>query len=164
VVSEADLLRTQEAQEDHAGLLPGPPPRPGAPGTAAELMSAPAVCITGDASVVAAARMMHTRNVKRLPVVDADGRLVGVVARADLLRVFLRDDRAIRAEIVEEVLGQVAGVSPASVGVEVEQGRVVLSGDVERAELAPILVRLCASVDGVVSVADRIRRPDPVGS
>ncbi|GAA4990577.1 hypothetical protein GCM10025734_17510 [Kitasatospora paranensis] len=45
-----------------------------------------------------------------------------------------------------------------------EQGRVVLSGDVERAELAPILVRLCASVDGVVSVTDRIRRPDPVGS
>ncbi|GAA4990570.1 hypothetical protein GCM10025734_17500 [Kitasatospora paranensis] len=114
VVSEADLLRTQEAQEDHSGLLPGPPPRHGAPVTASGLMSAPAVCITGEASVVAAARTMHARNVKRLPVVDTDGRLVGVVARADLLRVFLRDDRAIRAEILEEVLGQVAGVSPAS--------------------------------------------------
>ncbi|MFD9130122.1 CBS domain-containing protein [Kitasatospora sp. NPDC059571] len=163
VVSEADLLRTEESQEDPTGLRPGPPPPPSAPLTASDLMSAPAVCTTGEVSVVAAARMMHGRGVKRLPVIDADGRLVGVVARADLLRVFLRDDPAIRAEIIEEVLGQVAGVSPAPVGVEVDQGRVVLSGEVARAELAPVLVRLAASVDGVVSVTDRIGRPQPVG-
>lgn len=94
-------------------------------------MTSPAVCTTADTSVVAAARLMERHHVKRLPVVDGDGRLVGIVSRADLLRVFLRDDQAIRREIVEDLLGQVEGISPAAVGVEVEQGRVVLSGTAE---------------------------------
>ncbi|MFD0385121.1 BON domain-containing protein [Streptomyces stramineus] len=106
-------------------------------------------------SVVGAARLMNDRKVKRLPVVDGTGRLVGMVSRGDLLRVFLRDDRTIRAEIVEEVLHEVAGVSPAAVGVEVEQGQVVLSGTIEPPELVPLVLRLCRSVEGVVSVTDR---------
>jgi osmotically-inducible protein OsmY len=52
----------------------------------------------------------------------------------------------------------VAGVSPAAVGVEVEQGRVVLSGAVAQPYLASVLVRLCRAVDGVVAVTDRIDR------
>jgi hypothetical protein len=56
------------------------------------------------------------------------------------------------------VLGQVVGVSPAAVGVEVDQGRVVLSGRLGPPYLAPIVLRLCAAVDGVVSVTDRIER------
>ncbi|MFE0462457.1 CBS domain-containing protein [Kitasatospora sp. NPDC058965] len=159
VVSEADLMCTQAAQDDPAGALAGPSAPAGERVTAGELMSSPAVCIGADATVVAAARTMQRRGVKRLPVVDTAGRLVGIVSRADVLRVFLRSDRAIRQEIVEEVLGQVAGVSPAAVGVEVDQGRVVLSGSVDQPYLAPIVVRLCRAVDGVVAVTDRIDRP-----
>lgn len=62
----------------------------------------------------------------------------------------------IRREIVEEVLGRVEGVSPALVGVEVDQGRVVLSGTVPEPHLVPIVLNLCRSVDGVVSVTDRL--------
>ncbi|GAA2784424.1 CBS domain-containing protein [Kitasatospora paracochleata] len=158
VVSEADLLRTQAAQEDPATLLPPPQAPDVGPATARELMTSPALCTAPDASVVAAARLMARRGVKRLPVVDEEGRLVGMVSRSDLLRVFLRDDLVIRREIVEEVLGRMAGISPAAVGVEVEQGRVVLSGTIEPADLVPIVLRLCRAVDGVVSVTDRTGR------
>ncbi|BFV60640.1 CBS domain-containing protein [Kitasatospora sp. CMC57] len=155
VVSEADLMRTQAAQEDPSGLFPAPElPNAGA-ATARELMTSPAVCTTADASVVAAARLMGRHQVKRLPVVDASGRLVGMVSRSDVLRVFLRDDQAIRREIVEEVLAGTEGVSPAAVGVEVEQGRVVLSGSITPPYLLSIVLRLCRAVDGVVSVTDR---------
>jgi len=166
IVSEADLMRTQSAQEDPSALLPPPPAAAEGPGqagaaTAQELMTSPAICITPSASVVAAARLMARHQIKRLPVVDEDGRLAGLVSRRDLLQVFLRDDQSIRADIVEGVLGQVEGVSPAAVGVEVDQGRVTLSGTVERTYLVPVLLRLCRSLDGVVSVTDRIRRPAP---
>jgi CBS-domain-containing membrane protein len=124
-------------------------------------MSGPVVHTTAGASVVAAARLMSLHGVKRLPVVDAEGRLSGMVSRGDLLRVFLRDDRAIHREIVEE-LGAMPGVSPSAVGVEVDQGRVVLSGTVEDPVLAGRVLRICRSVDGVVSVTDRTVRAEPV--
>ncbi|WP_431682639.1 CBS domain-containing protein [Kitasatospora sp. KL5] len=154
IVSEADLLHTQALQDDPDEMRAVPAPD-GDRATAAELMSAPVVCITADASVVAAARQMERHKVKRLPVVDADGRLVGMVSRADLVQVFLRDDRAISQEIADEVLGQIEGLDPAAVGVEVDQGRVTLSGTIDPPYLAPIVRRLCRSIDGVASVTDR---------
>ncbi|WP_317634082.1 CBS domain-containing protein [Kitasatospora sp. DSM 101779] len=156
VVSEADLLHRQAVQDDpdEARTLPLPDADAA---TARELMSTPVVCITPDASVVAAARRMERHGVKRLPVVDGDGRLVGMVARADLVRVFLRDDRAVRREIVEDVLGAVDGVGPDAVAVEVDQGRVTLRGTIDPPGLAQVVLRLCRSVDGVVSVTDMTR-------
>ena len=50
-----------------------------------EIMSRPAIVIRSDASLALAARVMRDRVVNRLPVVD-DGRLVGVVARSDVLQ------------------------------------------------------------------------------
>ena len=64
--------------------------RPMLTATARELMTAPAVVTTADATVESATRLAAHKRVQRLPVVDADGVLVGIVARADLLRVFLR--------------------------------------------------------------------------
>ncbi|MFF2745829.1 CBS domain-containing protein [Kitasatospora sp. NPDC058048] len=159
VVSEADLLRTLAAQEDPASLLPAPESAQAGPNgevTAADLMTAQPVCTTPDTSVVAAARLMSRHGLKRLPVLDEEGRVIGMVSRGDLLRVFLREDVVIRREIVEEVLGRIDGVSPAQVGVEVNQGRVVLSGTVPEQHLVPIVLNLCRSVDGVVSVTDRL--------
>ncbi|WP_432246775.1 CBS domain-containing protein [Streptomyces sanyensis] len=142
VVSEADLLRR------HTGGT-------GAD-TAEGLMSSPAVVARPGWSAVQAARVMEDRRIKRLPVVADDGRLVGVVSRSDLLQLFLRRDRAIQEEIVEDVLAGTLGVSPAAVGVEVADGRVTLSGTLERRSLARIVVRLCESIDGVVDVVDRL--------
>ena len=57
--------------------------------TATGLMTSPAVTIGPDALLGTAARLMSQRRIKRLPVVDRAGKLIGIVSRADLLRVFL---------------------------------------------------------------------------
>jgi len=60
--------------------------------TAAELMTTPVRAVHADEPVSFAARQLAKSRLRRLFVVDWDGRLVGVVARRDLLRVFPRDD------------------------------------------------------------------------
>ena len=47
---------------------------------------------------------MYVRRVKRLPVIDADGRLAGIVSRADVLAVYGRAD----VEIGEEIRNDIA--------------------------------------------------------
>ena len=54
--------------------------------TARDLMTAPAITIDPKATIAEAARMMHARHLKRLPVVDESGRLVGIVSRSDLIK------------------------------------------------------------------------------
>lgn len=162
VVSEADLLRKEAALLDPAGLLPVLRPRPeerakAEAATAGELMNSPAVTARPQWTVVEAAQVMERHHVKRLPVVDEAGRLVGVISRADLLRVFLRGDSAIRAEISGEVLVRTLGIAPSAVIVRVVDGRVSLSGTVERKSLIPVVVRLCRGVDGVVDVTAELR-------
>ncbi|WMX48447.1 CBS domain-containing protein [Streptomyces roseicoloratus] len=144
VVSEADLVRHSATGERH--------------GTAGALMSSPAVVARPEWSVVRAARVMDRAKVKRLPVVDVDGRLVGVLSRSDLVQLFLRRDRAIQEEIVEDVITRTLALSPSDVSVEVEDGIVTLSGTARRPGLVPVLLRLCNSVDGVVEVVDRLER------
>jgi CBS-domain-containing membrane protein len=159
VVSEADLLRREAAQPDSSGLLAlldDEPPWPGparSATTAAELMTAPAVVARPEWTVVQAARVMDAHRIKRLPVVDDTGVLVGIVSRADLLQVFLRRDHLIREEISGDLLERTLGISPDEVGVDVTDGRVTLHGTVERRSLVPVVMRLCEGVDGVVEVS-----------
>jgi CBS domain-containing protein len=160
LVSEADLLPKVEFAGDdpRAGLLARRARRTArakAGGdTAADLMTAPAVTVDPDTTVVAAARLMESEAVKRLPVVDGDGRLVGIVARSDLLRVFLRGDGDIRAEVEADVLGRTLAIEPSDVDVEVRAGVVRLRGRVDRSSTARIAVRLTRAVTGVVDVLD----------
>lgn len=161
LVSEADLLLNEAAQEDPAGLLLTPqlPSRDRARSratTAEGLMTSPAVCARPEWTVVEAARLMQRRRVKRLPVVDEAGRLVGIVSRSDLLRVFLRQDRAIREEIRHDVLDRTLRLSPDAIDVQVHEGRVTLTGTVEHRALAAVVERLCRSVDGVIDVTNRL--------
>ncbi len=142
VVSEADLLRRPS---DERGRT-----------TAGAIMTSPAVVARPDWSAVQAARTMEERKVKRLPVVDDAGRLIGVISRSDLVQLFLRRDRAIQEEILEDILTRTLGIAPSAVTVDVADGTVTLSGTVGRRSLAPIALRLCESVDGVVEVIDRL--------
>lgn len=164
VVSEADLLRTdllrkEAAQLDPAGRLPVPHPKPAARSkaeaatAAAGLMNSPAVTARPRWTVVDAAQVMERHRVKRLPVVDEADRLVGLVSRADPLRVFLRGDRAIREEIDADLLPRTLGIAPDAILVRVVDGRVTLRGTVERKSLVPVVVRLCGGVDAVVDVS-----------
>jgi predicted transcriptional regulator len=119
---------------------------------ATHLMTAPAVVVGPDTSVGAAAKLMDAEHVKRLPVVDDAGRIVGVVSRKDLLSLFLRDDEDIRREVVDEVLVRVMWIDPSRVAVSVEQGIVTLDGTIERRSTIAIIKELVARLAGVVEV------------
>lgn len=168
VVSEADLLRKQLGL---TALLPEgyPQARSGAHDeepdevlgkigatTAEGLMTSPAVVARPEWTVVEAGWVMEARRIKRLPVVDDDGVLVGMISRSDLLQIFLRRDRAIQEEVLEGVLTRTLGLSPSAITVDVTDGHVTLSGLVERRSVIPTAVRLCRGVDGVVAVLDRL--------
>ncbi|MFE7233490.1 CBS domain-containing protein [Streptomyces sp. NPDC001231] len=161
VVSEADLLRKTTDQADPSGRTPIPHleawERAKAEGSRAEeLMSAPAVCARPEWTVVEAARLMETQHVKRLPVVDEADRLLGIVSRGDLLRIFLRRDEAISDEITGDLLRRTLGIDPRDVTAEVRDGRVTLAGTVESRSLIPVIEQLCRGVDGVVSVSGNL--------
>jgi CBS-domain-containing membrane protein len=158
VVSSADLVPKIEfaGDDDHLRLFENRHTRQArgkAHATAAgELMNAPAITVMSTTSVVAAARIMESEALKRLPVVDDMGRLIGMVTRRDLLKVFLRLDEEIRREIVAEAVDGLVGVDGSKLRVEVDDGIVTLLGEVERASLIPALVRQVERVDGVVDV------------
>ncbi|QKV90590.1 CBS domain-containing protein [Streptomyces sp. NA02950] len=161
VVSEADLLRKSAGQTDPSGRLPVPHleawERAKAQGARAEeLMSAPAVCARPEWSVVEAARLMSARHIKRLPVVDETDKLLGIISRGDMLRIFLRHDEAIQEEIERDLLRRTLRLAPSAVTVDVREGEVTLDGSVGTRSLIPVLVRLCRGVDGVVSVTQHI--------
>ncbi|GAA1682799.1 CBS domain-containing protein [Nonomuraea maheshkhaliensis] len=166
MVSEADLLRKEEFREQfyREGYRPPlrarlrhPKGRRKAEGdTAAELMTAPAVTISPPASAVEAARLMDRHGIKRLAVVDYNGRLVGIVSRRDLVKLFLRGDEAIAAEVRDDVLDRSLWADTGDVRVDVRQGVVTLSGRMERRAEAAIAVRMTGRVNGVVDVVDRL--------
>ncbi|WP_406277783.1 CBS domain-containing protein [Embleya sp. NBC_00896] len=157
VVSEADLLHTRIAQARADAISPGPHRRTGREPkgvghTARELMTSPVVTVDPLAGTLRAARLMDRHHVKRLPVVDGSGRLVGIVSRRDLLRTLLQPDPVIRTEIEEGVLREALWLEPGQVTVEVQDAVVRLSGKVDNRSLIDIVVRLCRAVEGVDSV------------
>ncbi|WP_431682641.1 CBS domain-containing protein [Kitasatospora sp. KL5] len=157
MVSEADLIRKEAVLPDPEGRTPGRwlPPKDRARAeaeTAGGLMTTPAVTARPGWSVPEAARQMDKHKVKRLPVVDEAGRLVGIVSRRDLLQVFLRHDAAIREEIVHDVFGQILWTHSEDVRVTVQDGVVTVTGRLPRRSLIPIAEQLCRAVDGVVAV------------
>ena len=162
VVSEADLLLKEEFTDPDQDIPLFWTKRRrlerdrAAATTARDLMSVAVVSIAPDATVAEAARRMHTAGVKRLPVLDEGGRLVGIVSRADLLKVFNRPDQAIRREIMDEVIVGEFMMDPNRFFIHVTDGVVVLQGRVERRSLLPYLVRAVHSVEGVVRVKNRL--------
>ncbi|MEU7580123.1 CBS domain-containing protein [Streptomyces sp. NPDC041068] len=165
VISETDLL-VREAQN------PDPHPRrirlprmssaarkdraKATARTAGQLMSAPPVCAHADDTIAEGARCMAQRKVERLPVVDDEDRLVGIVTRRDLLQVFLRADEAIRREVIEQVLVRTLWLAPQTVRIDVQDGVVTLDGQLERRSEIPIALHMTREIDGVVAVVDKL--------
>lgn len=109
VVSEADLLHKIEFAGEPARRRVIPSRHrsdrdKGDGRVATDFMSAPAVTTGPRTPVAGAARLMAQKQVKRLPVVDDEGRLLGIVSRADLLREHLRSDEELRRDIVEDTV------------------------------------------------------------
>jgi CBS domain-containing protein len=162
VVSEADLL-AKEALADPGmldGLVHHKEVHKAEGLTAGDLMTHPAVTVRPDDSVEHAARMMYTLRIKRLPVVNAGGVLVGVVTRTDLLAVYDRSDEEIREEILDQVIVHEFLEDPRQFSVTVEDGVVTLEGKPETTELGRRIVRKVRHVAGVVALRDRLSYPD----
>ncbi len=162
IVSEADVLRKEERNFRRLGTgLPRRTRREREQAearTAAELMTTPVVTIHPDAPLGAAARLMNGHHIRRLPVVDSSGKLIGIVSRRDLLSVFLRPDE----EIAAEVHGMLTGIllaEPDGVEVSVRDGAVTLVGTLAREDLIPVAERLASGVDGVVAVVGKLTGP-----
>lgn len=162
VVSEADfLVKEQGARAVHrrrfASLL-GEDPRTQAQlgklaaRTAGEAMTAPAVTVAPARAIRDAAELMTSRRINRLPVVE-DGRLVGIVTRADLVRAYLRSDDELTRTIREDVLRRILWLDPASFTVEVRNGEATVAGSVERRSTAEIVAETIRLVPGVVDAS-----------
>lgn len=163
VVSEADLLPKEEFKDSDPArfdrLRRIDDLAKAAGGTAEDLMSSPAVTIHAYATVAEAARAMARKGVKRLPVVDEQGMLAGIVSRSDLLKVYLRDDEDIAREVGEEVVARLFRNREPTVEVTVTEGVVTLSGSLADTSMVPLVARLVRAVEGVVNVELRLTAP-----
>ena len=170
VVSEADLLVKQGHADDREppGWFATPRRRREAAKVGAEvagdLMTSPAVTIDPQARLTRIARTMAEKKVKRLPVVDKDGELIGIVSRSDVIRAFLRPDADIRREIDENMFEYGLLGPPHSVTIDVADGVVELQGFLELRSSVELVVEMVGSIDGVVDVVNGLtyRRDDTV--
>ncbi|MFJ3235321.1 CBS domain-containing protein [Streptomyces sp. NPDC086787] len=164
VVSEADLLPKEELRdnpEDAYAQARGPGVTAKARAdTAADLMSSPAITVRPGDTLAAAARIMARAGVKRLPVVDETGLLEGVASRADLLKVFLRDDDSIAEEVRREIVSYLFPPPTSALQVDVHDGVVTLTGRIRDTALVPVAARLVRAVEGVVDVQFDLARDD----
>ncbi len=119
-------------------------------------MSSPAITITPEVSIVAAARAFDRGHVSHLVVIEADGTLAGIVTPRDLLKVYLRTDDDIRREILGEVIAKYLGCDPDRAEVTVTDGIVTLRGEVERKSMVPLAAQVTRSVEGVVNVVNEL--------
>jgi predicted transcriptional regulator len=143
VVSETDLLTRRTA----------------AGGTAADLMTCPAVTTSPDELVSRVARLMSRRKLHRLPVVDRQGHLVGIVCRSDVLSVFTRPDEEIRHEITQDLILDGFFTDPDRLMVTVKDGIVTLAGAPGSVVLGRSIVDQVWHVEGVIAVRDRFSYP-----
>jgi CBS domain-containing protein len=166
VVSEADIVTSETAGTGRAGVLAraralaGQRAGVSMPRTAGEAMTSPAVTIGSDRTVMQAAHVIADRGVNRLPVVDEDGRLVGMVTRADVVRAFVRSDEEIARELREGVVQRLVEPGSGTVQVAVADGEVLLTGEVDSSTTARLLEYLSSRAPGVVALRSELRSPE----
>jgi CBS domain-containing protein len=135
-------------------------------GTVRDVMTTPAVTVSPTMSLKEAAHIMHTRKLKRLPVVDEAGQLVGVLGRLDVLQSIARgyarrtsphtgtlpQEHRTVAEIMEREVPTVAETTPLADVV----GK-LLDSDVKRV----LVLDSAGKLAGIVTDTDLVARIDP---
>ncbi|MDJ0960254.1 MAG: CBS domain-containing protein [Acidimicrobiia bacterium] len=148
IITEADFLRMEVARNE------ADEPQPVE--TVGEVMSSGVVTVAPDAEITEAAKMMVIQDVKRLPVVDADNKMLGIIARLDIVAVFTRPDEVIEDEIREDLLRRVLFVDPDDLDVNVLNGVVTFKGEIGTKNEARILGELSRRLDGVMRVDNQL--------
>ncbi len=164
VVSEADMLPKEALTEEPVmitGILRHRDEEKAAAVRAADLMTHPAMTVAPGDSVEHAARLMYDRGVKRLPVTDEAGHLVGIISRADVLSVFDRPGEEIAKEILDRVIAGDFKLDPGRFTVTVKDGIVTIEGKPDDTSLGREIIARARRVQGVVSVRDRLSYPLP---
>jgi CBS domain-containing protein len=161
LVTEADLLGKEQLQRDPDGQhwthLPYRARRDIVTAeTAGEIMNSRPATVRADATTAEAARLMVRHQARCLLVTDEGGTLLGLVSARDLLRVFLRPDQDIKAEIVDDILFGYLGTNPVLVRVDVTDGVVTLAGELERKSMLAALLPAVRAVDGVIDVEGQL--------
>lgn len=164
VVSESDLIAhmilgpAEGATTEHAlhGRRNARLERAKSAVLAGELMNSPAITVHPEASVAEAAIIAARARVRRLPVVDDNRELVGIVSRADLLKTYLVPDKDIAHEITADVIARRLLLDPAAFDVTVEDGRVRIAGEVDTPALRDQLISEIRTLDGVVELVDAL--------
>jgi CBS domain-containing protein len=166
IVTEADLLRVEAHEQPPRDVLLElfidrrrleAIERWGEDIRARDILTRDVVTVGPDVAVQDAARLMLHHGVKRLPVVDEDGRVLGIVSRSDLLRPFLRSDRDIGRQVENELTLKTMWIEPGTVIVTVSRSVVRLSGTVDLKSSAEFLEQLVRRVAGVVGVENELR-------
>jgi CBS domain-containing protein len=164
VISEADIVSGEAGGTGRQGVIAraravANPAAVAIPRTTGEAMSSPPVTIRLDETVMRAAHRIVERGVNRLPVVDEDERLVGIITRADVVGAFARSDEEI-ADGVREGIQLFLGLGSDTVQVAVADGEVLLSGEVDTDANAKLAAFFSSRVPGVVAVRSDLRAPD----
>lgn len=121
-----------------------------------DVMTSEVVTLGPDADHAEAARIMRKVGIKRIPVVEDDGTVKGIISRSDILRAFARPDSDIIAEIRDHVMGEVLWIDPRKVEVKSIEGNVELHGHLETKSDCVLLEDLTKRLDGVVSVNSQL--------
>lgn len=148
IITEADFLRIELDRAE--GSLEVQFERVG------DVMTTDLVTIGADMSLTEAARVMCVEDLKRLPVVGDDGRLIGIISRADIVALFTRPDDVIEDEIREDLIRRVLFVDPDEVDVRVQEGVVTFVGQIGTRTEARLIEELARRLDGVVRVENQL--------
>jgi CBS domain-containing membrane protein len=96
IVSEADILSMAGMEKEHTfkdilrHILGEPLPKRKHGETVGEIMSSPAITTSAEADIREVAGILEGKRIKRLPVVDGENRLLGIISRGDIVRAMSR--------------------------------------------------------------------------
>jgi CBS-domain-containing membrane protein len=147
IITEADFLRL-EVERQEGGTDFGE--------DVGAVMSAGVVTTGPDTSIYEAAKIMTFQDIKRLPVVDEEQHLLGIISRADIVSIFTRPDDIIEDEIREDLIRRVLFVDPDQLDVKVSNGVVTFVGAIGTRNEARLLEELTSRLDGVLRVESRL--------
>ena len=154
IVSESDLVVDRFGHDPRNQVRPVQDEPPG-PQTVGEVMTTPVIALGPSADAADLAQTMLGSDVRSVPIVEG-ATVIGIVSRRDLLRTLVRDDDAIRTEVVDRIADY--RDPDGTWDVQVTDGAVLIVGDLgddARAELA--LARTVPGVGSVHLAAHRTR-------
>lgn len=148
IITEADFLRLEVAKQVADDVQPVE--------TVGQVMSRGVVTIGPNEPIAEAAKVMVIQGVKRLPVVDDESRMLGILSRLDVVAAFTRPDEVIEDEIREDVLRRILFIDPDAIEVRVTDGTAYFSGEIGTRNESRLLGELARRLDGIMRVENKL--------